>query len=487
MKQNKSKKGLASKIGATAILVIAAFAFIYVPGILGDSTGSIVYGKYDGQKITDQTPAFYSAVQQIYAQAEQNGEVITIEKYISVLQEAFESAVISLAFENEVNDSNYVPTDATITARMVEYISSQTDDPVAYVNSMTNTDRNRLYDAAAEDLIISKYSEDFVGSRYTGLYGIKSSSAEEEFIKNMNTNQRSFDVVSFNKSSYPETELVAYGNKNADLFITYNLSAITTADEDTLKTTLDQLNKNEITFEDAVINYSTKSTTDENGLLLSNLGYQLKSTLTSDADFATVTGLKAGEISGVIKTYSGYAIFRGESAPVAPDFTNESVLDAVSLYMSAYESGLIEDYFLTLAEDFASDAVSVGFNEAAASYGITPVTTSSFPINYGESAILGYIPSEFAGVQNNESFFKTAFTLTEGQISAPIVVGNNIVVIKLNEEVTANPVDDFSYMYYSSAFDQASLYYSTVNSDKVENRVTDAYFEQLSANASQNS
>ena len=303
----------------------------------------------------------------------------------------------------------------------------------------------------------------------------------------MNTNQRSFDVVSFNKSSYPETELVAYGNKNADLFITYNLSAITTADEDTLKTTLDQLNKNEITFEDAVINYSTKSTTDENGLLLRNLGYQLKSTLTSDADFATVTGLKAGEISGVIKTYSGYAIFRGESAPVAPDFTNESVLDAVSLYMSAYESGLIEDYFLTLAEDFASDAVSVGFNEAAASYGITPVTTSSFPINYGESAILGYIPSEFAGVQNNESFFKTAFTLTEGQISAPIVVGNNIVVIKLNEEVTANPVDDFSYMYYSSAFDQASLYYSTVNSDKVENRVTDAYFEQLSANASQNS
>ena len=51
MKENKSKKGLASRVGAIVILVIAAFAFIYVPGMTQSVAGSIVYGKYDGKKI----------------------------------------------------------------------------------------------------------------------------------------------------------------------------------------------------------------------------------------------------------------------------------------------------------------------------------------------------------------------------------------------------------------------------------------------------
>ena len=51
MKENKSKKGLASKIGAIIILVIAAFAFIYVPGMTQSAakSGIEVYGSYDGE------------------------------------------------------------------------------------------------------------------------------------------------------------------------------------------------------------------------------------------------------------------------------------------------------------------------------------------------------------------------------------------------------------------------------------------------------
>ena len=54
MKENKSKKGLASKIGATIILVIAAFAFIYVPAMTQDdsSTDADVIGKYNGKEIS---------------------------------------------------------------------------------------------------------------------------------------------------------------------------------------------------------------------------------------------------------------------------------------------------------------------------------------------------------------------------------------------------------------------------------------------------
>ena len=56
MKENKSKKGLASKIGATIILVIAAFAFIYVPAMTQDdsSTDADVIGKYNGKEIKNE-------------------------------------------------------------------------------------------------------------------------------------------------------------------------------------------------------------------------------------------------------------------------------------------------------------------------------------------------------------------------------------------------------------------------------------------------
>ena len=486
MKENKSKKGLASRVGAIVILVIAAFAFIYVPGMTQSVAGSIVYGKYDGKKITDQTTEFYSALQQILAQREQAGEQVSIEKYYSVLEEAFYSAVQSMAYASEVEKTKYVPTDAEITDRLLQYISSQTDNASEFVKTMSTNDKNVLYEAAKKDLIVNRYIEDFFGSQYySGMYGLKSSEAESEFISNMNIPQRAFDMVAFSKSSYPESELVAYGNNNADLFTSYDLSAITSNNENSLKQTLDQIKKNEITFEDAVTNLSTKTNTDTTGKVLNKYKYQLQSNLTSDVDFETVTNLAVGDISPVIKTSNGYAIFRCNSASLPADFTNEEVLDTVSIYMTYYESGLIEDYFLTLAEDFTTDALSLGFEAAAEKYGVTSVPLTSFPINYGGSAILTDLPYELsaAGAQYDENFFDVAFGLTENEISSPMVVGNNIVVLKLREEVEGSPVDAFSYMYYTSQFDQSSLVNGILLDEKVENRVSDAYFEIVARSA----
>ena len=47
--------------------------------------------------------------------------------------------------------------------------------------------------------------EDYFGNQ-AGLYGVKSSSNEADFVKNMNIYQRSIDMVSFAKDSFPESE-----------------------------------------------------------------------------------------------------------------------------------------------------------------------------------------------------------------------------------------------------------------------------------------
>ena len=77
-----------------------------------------------------------------------------------------------------------------------------------------------------------------------------------------------------------------------------------------------------------------------------------------------------------------------------------------------------------------------------------------------------------------------AYTITENEISSPIVLGSNIVVLKYLDEVSGEPVDEFTYMYYSTMMDNYEVQNATVYSDKVENNVLEVYFDQLLSNMS---
>ena len=488
MNENKSKKGLASKIGAIAILLIAAFAFIYVPGMSRSAVnaGVEVYGKYDGEEITNENGSYFiSALQQAYAEAEANGQEITNDYLYQLMESAFNQTVITMAFTDNVEKTGFVPTETEIVNRMIEYISSQSDDPAALVASMSNNDKNSLYDAAKEDISYARYVDDFFGTD-SGLYGVKSAKAEADFVKNMNVYQRKFDMVSFSTNDYPKSELVAFGNNNADLFVKYDVSAVTASDEASLKSVLDQINKNEITFEDAVANLSTQRLTDENGKFTNNYNYQLKVNLTSDDDVNAVANLNVGDISGIIKMSSGYAIFRKDGANIPANFNDEAMLETLNAYMVSYEAGLIEDYYINLAEDFANDAVALGFDAAARKYGVESTEIGPFPINYGDSPMFSYLPTDAAlsSASTSDAFFETAFGLSKNEISSPIVLGSNIVVLKYLDEVSGEPVDEFTYMYYSTMMDNYEVQNATVYSDKVENNVLEVYFDQLLSNMS---
>ena len=483
MKENKSKKGLASKIGATIILVIAAFAFIYVPAMTqdGSSTDADVIGKYNGKEIKNEYGSYYySALQQAYAEAEANGQTITNDNFYQVMSSAFNTTVLNYACTEEVEKTGYIPAEAAISERIVQYISTQTEDPVAYIKGLSNSDKNLIIESFAKDLVFTKYLEDYFGNSY-GLYGIKSTTAEKDFVTNMNVDQRSFKVASFAIDTLPESELKAFANNNADLFVKHNLSAITSTDEATLKTVLEQIKKNEITFEDAVKNYSTLRTTDANGKFQNNYKYQLKVIVSSEDDLNTVTNLKENELTDVLKVSTGYAIFRGDGENTPADFESEKALDTVNTYMNTYEKGLVEDYFLTKAEDFAADAISQNFEVLGEEYGATVTTTEPFPLNYNNNAMLSFVPSidAFATASTSDLFFTTAFNLKENEISSPMLFGNYVVVLKMDSEVKADPTDGFSYDYYKSIFDQYAIQNAVLDSDKVENNVVDVYLKLL--------
>ena len=93
------------------------------------------------------------------------------------------------------------------------------------------------------------------------------------------------------------------------------------------------------------------------------------------------------------------------------------------------------------------------------------------------------------GVYNNENFLKTAFSLKENEISAPVVLNDNIVVAKLVSSKTEeeNDMIDLFKMYYGSyanAFDQSSLRTMFVQSDDVKDNTMTVFLQNMMSSSS---
>ena len=102
----------------------------------------------------------------------------------------------------------------------------------------------------------------------------------------MGENQKSFDAAVFNMNEYPESEKVAFGKNNAEKFVKYDFSVITVADKAKAASVAKRVNNGEITFADAVSEYSTKSYSTDSGKINNKYHYQIEKFLTNKEDMA---------------------------------------------------------------------------------------------------------------------------------------------------------------------------------------------------------
>jgi hypothetical protein len=170
--------------------------------------------------------------------------------------------------------------------------------------------------------------------------------------------------------------------------------------------------------------------------------------------------------------------------------------------MTIYERGRIEDYYTNLARDFSVAAARDGFETASDTFGISKVDIEPFPINYGNSELLGFVPSsavtELNGAETNENFLKTAFSLRQNEISTPLVLGSNVIVIKLNEETNTLPeagendesggqiitsAGSFSLeQYYTAQFDQMASQSVVMKDKRFKDDFTNVFFKYYFGN-----
>lgn len=303
----------------------------------------------------------------------------------------------------------------------------------------------------------------------------------------MNDNQRAFNSAAFNMNDYPDSEKIAYGKENIKKFVKYDLSVINCADKAKAASLLKRLSNSEITFADAVGEYSDRSYSDETGKLRNNYGYQIERILADAADIEKITGLAADTTSEVIKTSIGYSLFHADGEPVEPDFDDEGIVKTVYNYLTSYEFSRVEDYYVNLAKDFAKEAEASGFDSACRKYSLKNNSVESFPLNYGNLAVLDKLDTGVQGLytaSNNENFFKTAFAMEMNAVSEPIVLNRNVVVLQYisdthgdSEEIPPEAVSDELSNYDSSSSQTALL-----SSPKLENNLHEVYFKYIKGN-----
>ncbi len=456
------------------LLVVIAIAFVFSPGLISQNTGMPDLGSYDGKAI-EYDEEFVNLVEYFTEQLQFQGT--QGDPMFSAMTQAFNYSVLTHAFVDEVEKSGYVAPTSLVNREMIQYFQ---DENGVYSERLfqetPDGTKIQIKEATEEGIKRNLYFND--------LSGIKTSASEIAFINEMNKNQRSFNMVSFDTGDYPAEEVIAYGTDNAELFTIYSMDVITVNDESTAKTVLGRITNNELTFSDAVTEYSIDQYSTDAGKLNDSMHYQLKDIVNGEEAFNTLVALQSGEVSEVIETTTGFSIFSVTANPTLATFPNEELQSAVYSYLTIFEAGRIEDYYINLAKDFASSSITNGYNAAVSEYGLTNASIDAFPVNYASTPLLDTIPTDNSTVlsqaQSNEQFFETAFSLTEGEVSEPIVLGNNVIVLSLVEEITneeENQNLDFLYPYYVTQFDSTDISSFFMGSEKVENNLFSVLLE----------
>ena len=485
------KKNTVYTLGSLIILLICAFCFVVLPAVEGRSSraqGEIpAFGKYNGKEIKyEQGSEFSNFVSQYGQMYQMYGQQLDQTAYYQIFNQAFNSTVLNYAYTDAVKKSGYTVPQSAITREILPYFEDENGKYSSKVYKQTSDETKlELKKNAESSLLAERFSSDNFGStteklEMTELYGLKNSQAEKDFIAGMNKEQREFRMALFPKSDYPLDEEIKFGKQNADKFKKYDMSVITVEDKAGAEKIAKRIANSEITFEDAVVEYSDKNYSSTDGKVTNSYQYQIQNILDSRDDFASISGLAAGETSPVIKTIIGYSIFRNNAAVEEPDFDTEATQKIVSAYMAAFESTLIEDYFIAKASDFVKKAKAEGFGDAADELGISSTSISQFPLNYGNANVLNSIDTstdEMKNAEKNENFLNKAFALKLDEISDPFVLNNNIVVLQYIKEGSSD--DDGVNVSLLTSYDKSSATDAVLKSDKLENNFISVYFDNF--------
>ena len=399
--------------------------------------GTIVFGSYEGHDVA-YYPGGYFAQQRdkLATQVRQSSNQNTEAMAQAVWYQAFQQTAIHVALLVMGEKAGLHVSDDAVDKALVSYSG--------YLDENGKFSEERYNKASAQEKASTRrlYRENLISSQIAAdiLTGVKTGSKESAFIVSMVKPERSFQFVSFAFSSFPQEEVKKYGEANASRFKKIKVSRILikSSEAEAAQVRLKIVQKTS-TFEELAKTYSKDAYADKGGDMGWRYAYDLQADFEKKDTANQIFTLKAGEISPVLKGTFGWMIYRCDAEALNPDFSNPSMLDDVKAYLTRYEKGKIEDYFNGKALQLSRRAGEIGFEKAAAATGLTVDRTDFFPVNFQNVftfAPLQAIPDTAtpSNAVYSDDFFVKAFSLGKDQTSAPVVLDDRVLVLKLLNE-----------------------------------------------------
>jgi parvulin-like peptidyl-prolyl isomerase len=339
--------------------------------------------------------------------------------------------------------------DMSVSEEAVDEMLAQ--DPRFQVDGAFSPERYRQTASQERFSLRNYYRETLIHQKYLDdmLTGAQFSTNEVAFLKSMGSPERQFQGAALSFSDFPDSEVIAYGTENSDIFRRANLSVITLRDEEEAQRIRQQLEDRTASFEELARNHSVDRFAEQGGDAGWVYVYQLNRDFEDEATVQEILSLDTGEVSPVLEAINGWVIYRLDDGPLPIDLETEEGVTTVRDYMNAFERGIIEDYLLAQMDELRANATNGEFQAAAESLEAEVFTTDYFPVNYGNLPYFPTISSPDTDLIDDaafrQSFLEQAFSIDEGELSEPAVLRDSVVVVQLLDEREA-PEDSMDFM-----------------------------------------
>jgi hypothetical protein len=423
------------------VLVVVVITFIG-SGIVGgiQERQRFVFGKYKNKEIEimgGKTLPALNYFTQLLANIPEDLE--SPEQRKSYWQYFFNLAVIHLVMVDAAESSGILMSQDRIDEEIADSgIYKNMDgyfDEKKY-NETTDMEKSLIRKFIREQILYSQYVNDKLFSQLMSKEGVA-------FYKKMAGTQRKFSFVSFRYSDYPPEKVIEYGRSNADKFIKIKVSRIFLPDakEEEALDVYKSLEMKVKSFEDIAREKSKDYFAANGGDMGWKYAYELEGFVDSEDHIKQIMQLRKDELSQPMKIEENWAIYKCSEEAVEADFNEEAMRKTIYNYMMKYQRNVVEDYTLTFARDFKKKAEQTDFETASKEIGqYPPYKTEFFPINYLE--LFGNFPVKpttgdaptLTDASYNKEFFIEAFSISKGKITEPILLSDQILVMKFDDE-----------------------------------------------------
>jgi hypothetical protein len=472
-------------IGTIVILIIVIIAFVLVPAIVpnaefGRST-DLNFGYYNKVPINYVPGGYFAQVQQNIAQYQQSSINDSNYQMMSyqIWRAAFEETVIHTGILQEMGKAGYTAPAKQVDREVAQLPAFQENgrfSPARY-EALDNNSRLILWRQVQESMAENYYRSDITN--------LLKPAPEAVFIGQMASPQRTFDMVSFSVDAYPDLEVRVYAEENPDLFRVTHFSRITiNSGEREVQGILDSIKEGTTTFEEAATAQSQDGYAEKGGDMGIKLAHELSVEVPGAEDREKLFALGKGEYSDIIKVDSGWAFFRVEEAVTPPDTDDSATLEKIRSYIRDFERGRMEDWAITKADEFILQAQERGFDGAVIEQSLEKQHFGPIPLNYGDidlfSSLGSFSVGELSGAVSDENFWRIAFSAPLNTPSAPLVQGNNVLVLFPLEEISADEsvserIITLLSSYWLSSNAEQTLRSFFLNNEKLEDQFFDTF------------